>query len=125
PLAGVDRQVTDQLEHWQVRQRDLRPDLFSERAEVGARPAVDHHPAAHADAGAANEVELQRWILLLAELVEGDEQRHAVGLFELISLHTRRAGRILRVVAQDLERERAMRGLLGHGQNLSSLGSLL
>src|SRR5262249_56983511 len=80
--------------------------------------------AAPTDAGAAHEVELQRGILLLADLVEGDEQRHAVGLFELVALHARRAGRVLRVVAQDLEGQPAMRGLIGHGQNLSSMRSL-
>jgi hypothetical protein len=44
-----------------------------------ARPgAVDHHAAAAADAGAADEVELQRRVELLADLVQRDEERHAL-----------------------------------------------
>ena len=38
------------------------------------RAAVDEHPAAAADAGAADEVELQRGVEVLADLVEGDEE---------------------------------------------------
>ena len=54
-------------------------------------PAVDHHRAAAADARAADEVELQRRILLLADLVQRDEQRHAIGFLELVRLHARHA----------------------------------
>ena len=78
------------------------------QASVG--PAVDHHRAAAADAGAADEVELQRRVLLLADLVQRDEQRHAVGFLELVGLHVRHAAGLLRVVAQhaDLQLRRGV-----------------
>ena len=38
--------------------------------QASAGPAVDHHRAAAADAGAADEVELQRRVLLLADLAQ-------------------------------------------------------
>src|SRR4029450_12535310 len=41
-------------------------------------PAVDHHPAAAADAGPADKVELQRRVLLLAGLVGRDGTGDAV-----------------------------------------------
>src|SRR4030095_716883 len=89
-----------------------------------AGSAVDHHPAAAADPGPAHEVELQRRVVPLADLVEGDEQRHAVRLFELVGLHAGAAAGLLRVVAQDVEGEPAAGVVVGHGQNLSSMRSL-
>jgi hypothetical protein len=62
-------------------------------------------------AGAADEVELQRRVLLLADLVEGDEQRHPVGFLELVGLHARRTRRLLGVVAEHIDRELAVDGI--------------
>ncbi len=110
PLAGVDRQVADQLEERQRRQRDLGTEVLGERAAGERRPSVDHHRAAAADAGAADEVELQRRVLLLADLVQRDEQRHPVGFLEVVGLHARRPRGFLRVVAQRADLELAPRG---------------
>ncbi len=121
PLAGVHRQVADQLEHRQRRERDLGADVARQRAAGERRPAVDHHRAAAADAGAADEVELQRWIQLLADLGQRDEQRHALGLLELVGLHVRHARGILRVVAQDVQPDLrgARRLVLGGGHRFA------
>src|SRR5215510_3897653 len=67
------------------------------------RTAVDHHAAAAADAGAANEVELQGRILLLANLAQGDEQGHVFRFVDLVSLHARHALLILRVEAKNAD----------------------
>ena len=58
--------------------------------------------------GAADEVELQRGVLLFADFVERDEQGHPVRLFQLVRLHVRDAAGLLRVVAQDADLEPAV-----------------
>ena len=111
PLAGVDRQVADQFEGWQRRERELGRQVLRQGAAGKTRLAVDEHRARAADAGTANEVELERRILMIADVVERDEERHGIGLFELIRLHVRDAFRILRVVAQDADLQKTV--LLG------------
>ena len=103
PVAGIDRQVADQLEHRQRRQRDVRPDVLGEGSTGKVGATVDHHPAAAADARAADKVELQRRVELLPDLVQRDEERHALRLLELEGLHVRHAGRVGRVVAHDAQ----------------------
>jgi hypothetical protein len=87
PLAGVHREVADQLEDRQRRQRDGGAVVFGEGAAGQPRAAVDEHPAAAADAGAADEVELQRGVEVLADLVEGDEEGHALASSTAKSCH--------------------------------------
>ena len=65
--------------------------------------AVNQLGAAAANTSAANEVELQGRILLVAQIVERNEERHRVRFLELVRLHVRNAVRILRVVAQDAD----------------------
>ena len=131
PLAGVDGKIADQLEHGQRRERDVGPHVLGERAAGKRRPAVDHHPAAAANAGAAHEVELQAGIEALADLVQRHEERHAVRLLDLVGLHVRHVAWRLRVVAQHVQADllAVLRGLrailLGvHAENLSSMRSL-
>jgi hypothetical protein len=50
------------------------------------RAAVDQHRAAAADAGAADEVELQRSVQLVADLGQRDEQRHARRVVQFVGL---------------------------------------
>ena len=76
-------------------------------------PAVDHHRAAAADAGAADEVELQRRIELLANLLQRDEERHAFRLLELVRLKVRHARRIGRTRSE-------ARSSKAHGSTQSS-----
>jgi hypothetical protein len=59
PLAGVHRQVTDQLEDRQRRQGDDGAQVTGQAATGQAGLAIDEHAATAADAGAAHEVELQ------------------------------------------------------------------
>src|SRR5262245_54578364 len=80
PLAGIHRQVRNQFEYRQRRQRDLRRQVLGQRPAGEGRTAVDDHAAAAADAGAADEVELERRLLLFTNLVERDKQRHPFGL---------------------------------------------
>ena len=77
--------------------------VLRQRAAGEVRPAVDDHAAAAADAGAADEVERERRVELLADLVERDEQRHARRFLELEHVDVRHARRVLRVVPQDVE----------------------
>ena len=107
PLAGIHGQVADQLEDRQRRQRDVRAEILGERAARQTGPAVDQHRATATDARAADEVELQRRVLVFADLGQGDEQRHAGRFLDLIGLQTRDGTGFLRVVAQHADTELA------------------
>lgn len=108
PLAGVDREVADKFEGGKRGEREFRRKVTRQRTAGETRLAVDHHGAGTADAGAADEVELERRILGVAKFIESNEQRHRVGFFQLIGLHVRHALRILRVEAQDADLEHAV-----------------
>jgi hypothetical protein len=96
---------------------DSVPRFFVSVRQASAGLAVDDHRATAADAGAADEVELQRRVLLLADLAERDEQRHAVGFLELVALPVRHAAGLLRVVAQHVQLQaRARRVRRGGGR---------
>ena len=105
PFAGVDGKIGDQLEYRKGRERYLRTKILRQRATGESGTAVDHHRTTAADPGAAYKIELQRRVLVLADFVERDEQRHAVRLFQIVALHVRGTAALLRVVAQyaDLE----------------------
>ena len=105
PFAGVDGKIGDQLEYRKGRERYLRTKILRQRATGESGTAVDHHRTTAADPGAAYKIELQRRVLVLADFVERDEQRHAVCLFQIVALHVRGTAALLRVVAQyaDLE----------------------
>ena len=108
PLAGVDRKVADEFERRQGGEREFRRKILGKRTAGEAGLAVDQHGAAAANTSAANEVELQGRILLVAQIVERNEERHRVRFLELVRLHVRNAVRILRVVAQDADLEHAV-----------------
>src|SRR5512134_835422 len=122
PLAGVHGKIGDQLEDRQRRERERLGQVLGLGAAGEPRPAVDHHRAAPADAGATDEVELQGGVLLLADLVERDEERHAIRLLELVGLHARLGARLLRVEPQAADLEVAVLAV-GHDAALFAAGS--
>lgn len=103
PGSRIDGEVSDDFEN----RKRMQGDVGRERArlcfagEAGA--PVDHHRAGTADAGAAAEVELQSGILLFADHVERHEEVHTGMLRQLIGLHVRLGGGILRVVTEYIE----------------------
>src|ERR1700682_2644646 len=73
PLAGIHREVGNQLKHRQGCERDLRAEILGERTAGETRPAIDQHAAAAADARATDKIKCERRIELLADLVQCDE----------------------------------------------------
>ena len=110
PLAGVHGKVTNQLKARERGEREFARQIAGQRTAGEARLAVDQHRAGTADASAADEVELQRRILFITQIVQRDEEGHTVAFFELISLHVRNTVRILRVVTQDADLKQTVLG---------------
>jgi hypothetical protein len=77
--------------------------VLGERPAGESGPAVDHHAAAAADSGAADEVEGERRVEPLADLVEREEKCHSGRFLELEGLGVRHAGRVARIMAQHVE----------------------
>ena len=106
PLAGVDRQVADQLEHRQRRQGDLRRELLVRvRQASPGRPLIiipqlPQMPARQTKSNCSEGSCFSRISLRAMKSVMPSASSSSVGL------HAGRAGRVLRVVAQDLESER-------------------
>lgn len=103
PGSRIHGEVSNDLED----RKRMQGDVGRERArlcfagEAGA--PVDHHRAGTADTGAAAEVELQGGILLFPDHVERHKEVHAGMLRQLIGLHVRLGGGILRVVTEYIE----------------------
>src|SRR5215475_5619798 len=114
PFAGIHRQVRNQFEYRQRRQRDLRRQVLGQRPAGEGRTAVDDHAAAAADTGATDEVKLERRLLLFANLVERHKQRHPFGFIQLIGHHARYALPLLRVEAKNADLQLAGRGFIVH-----------
>ena len=89
PGAGIHREVAQKLKHRQGMQGYPVRQVGRLRVAGEAGAAVDDHAARAADARPAAEVELEGGVLLLADLVERDEQGHAGGLLQRIGLHMR------------------------------------
>ena len=103
PGARIHRKVAQQLEHRQRVQADVVRQVAGLGVAGQAGTTVDDHAAGAADAGAATEVKLQGGVLLFADHIQGDEERHAGVLFKLECLHMWRGMRIQRIEAEDLE----------------------
>src|SRR4029079_7575449 len=84
-------------------QRDRAIEFLGQRPASETGTTVDDHCAAAADTCPAHEVEMQRRILLLAQLGKRDKQRHPVRFLEVVCLHPRRTARLLRVVAKNAD----------------------